>query len=148
MPSACPMSGNVNNAMAPSARMAAIAKDASSSSASIAPCVAIIAETPQTDDPTASSALRFRFNPNRRPSHVMKVMASASSITTSTRLTLPISARSPTRKRAPSRTIPVLSQKSYVAIPARKTFGTPTVLATTTPMRIAQRTYSILGRCK
>src|SRR5258708_4188680 len=69
------MSGNVNSESAPSARIAAIANEESSSSASIAPCVAMIALTPQTAEPTASSEVNFGFKPNTRPRKVMTAIA-------------------------------------------------------------------------
>jgi hypothetical protein len=54
------MSGKTNRLTAPSARIAAIAYDASSSSASIAPFAAMIADTPQTADPMAEQADQLR----------------------------------------------------------------------------------------
>src|SRR3984885_431011 len=141
----CPISGNVNSDSAPSARIAAIAVDDSSSSASIAPCVAMIADTPHTADPTASSEVNFGFNPNARPSPCINASASVISIATNPRLIPPSRSTSPSRKRDPSSTIPTFSQKSYVATPATNTFGNPTVFASTSPIRIAHNTYSIFG---
>src|SRR6476469_3666130 len=127
------MSGNTNRLTAPSARIAAIAYDASSSSASMAPLAAMIAETPQTDDPIDNRLTSFGDSPNARPSAVINTIAAASSMTTHARLTLP------------SSTMPALSQNSYVSMPARKIAGTPTALATTSPKMIAHSTYSMLG---
>src|SRR2546430_2860444 len=143
IPSQCPIGGKVNRASAPSARIAAIAKDASSSSASIAPLVAIIAETPQIDDPTASRLVNLGLSLKMRPSSVIKPIDKISSINTSVRLTAPSLSTSATRKRAPSRTIPVFSQNSYVAIPGLNISATPTVFEISNPIRIAHRTYSI-----
>src|SRR3954466_6421682 len=67
MPSARPISGKTNRLTAPSARIAAIAYDASSSSASMAPLAAMIADTPQTDDPIASRLTSFGDSPNPPP---------------------------------------------------------------------------------
>ena len=50
----------------PNARMAAIAKEESSSSASMAPCVAMMAlATPQTAEPTARSVVSLGRRPRR-----------------------------------------------------------------------------------
>ena len=130
---------------APSARIAAIAKEESSSSASIAPCVAIMADTPQTAEPTARREISLGRNPNLRPRNVMNAMATTSSTDTSARLTPPSLTTSPSRNREPSNTIPALSQNSYVATPARKISGTPTVFVIARPIRMAHRTYSIFG---
>ena len=128
--------------------MAAMAKVASSSSASIAPLAAMMAETPQIEEPTASRLVSLGFSLNQRPSTVMIAIATASSITTSPRDTPPSLRTSPSRKRAPSSTMPALSQKSYVATPGRKISATPTVFAITSPIKIAQSTYSMLGRAR
>src|SRR4051812_25731434 len=142
MPNARPMSGNTNRLTAPSARIAAIAYDASSSSASMAPFAAMIAETPQTDDPIDRRLTSFGDRPNARPSAVISTMAAASSMATHARLTPPSRTMSPIRKRTPSRTMPALSQNSYVSTPARNTAGMPTEFETTRPKMIAQSTYS------
>ena len=71
MPSARPISGNTTRLTAPSARIAAIAYDASSSSASIAPFAAMIADTPQTDAPIDSRLVSFGDSLNQRPSAVI-----------------------------------------------------------------------------
>jgi len=59
-PKRVPDEGKTNRLTAPRARIAAIAYDASSSSASIAPFAAMIAETPQIDDPDGEQADQFR----------------------------------------------------------------------------------------
>ena len=64
-------SGNTNRLTAPSARIAAIAYDASSSSASMAPFAAMIADTPQIDEPIDSRLMSFGDSPNARPSAVI-----------------------------------------------------------------------------
>ncbi len=112
MGSQCPMGGKVKSASAPRARMAAMANEASSSSASMAPLVAMMAETPQIEDPTANKVVSLGLSLKRRPSSVMNAMDRASSIRTRTRLTAPSLSTSARRKRAPSRTMPVLSQNS------------------------------------
>src|SRR6185369_8844817 len=101
----------------PRARMAAIANEESSSSASIAPLAAMIAETPQTADPTASSVVNFGFSLNRRPSRVMRSNDPVISTTTRPRLMPPSLSTSPTTNRDPSSTMPAFNQNSYVAIP-------------------------------
>jgi len=63
----CAMAGNVNRESAPSARIAAIANEESSSSASMAPFAAMMADTPQTADPIASSDVSFGLSLNSRP---------------------------------------------------------------------------------
>src|ERR1041385_189654 len=139
------MGGKVNSASAPSAMIAAIANDASSSSASIAPFVAIMAETPQMEEPTASRLANLGLSLKMRPSSVMKPIDKPSSTSTSTRLTEPNLSTSPRRKRAPSRTMPVFSQNSYVATPGLNHADTPTVFEIKSPTTIAHSTYSMLG---
>ncbi|OLD21197.1 MAG: hypothetical protein AUJ01_02635 [Acidobacteria bacterium 13_1_40CM_3_65_5] len=112
MPNARPITGKTNKLTAPSARIAAIAYDASSSSASIAPFAAMMAETPQIDDPMASRLINFGGNLNARPSAVMMAIATASSSATQTRLTPPSFTTSPSRNLTPSSTMPTLSQNS------------------------------------
>ena len=89
-----------------------MAYDTSSSSASIAPFAAMIAETPHTDAPMASRLVSFGDNLNQRPSAVITTMAIASSRTTQTRLTPPSLTMSPSTNRTPSSTIPIFSQNS------------------------------------
>ena len=84
----------------------------------------MIADTPHTAEPTASSDVSFGFNPNARPSPCISASASVISIATSPRLIPPSRSTSPSRKREPSSTIPTFSQKSYVATPATNIFGT------------------------
>ena len=48
-----------------------MAYDVSRSSASMAPCVAMIADTPQTDEPTASRAVNFGVSLNTRPMKII-----------------------------------------------------------------------------
>src|SRR5262249_22049009 len=107
-----PIGGNVNSASAPSARIAAIANEASSSSASMAPFAAMMADTPQIEDPTASKLVSFGLSLKMRPSNVINAIDKPNSTRTSTRLTDPSLSTSPNKKRAPSRTMPVLSQNS------------------------------------
>ena len=145
MPNARPITGNTNRLIAPSARIAAIAYDASSSSASIAPLAAMMADTPQIDDPIANRLISFGGNRNARPSAVMITIATASSSATQTRLTPPSLTTSPSRNRTPSNTIPTFSQNSYVSTPRRNSSGTPTVFETIRPKMMAHRTYSMLG---
>src|SRR5438067_13200000 len=145
MPNAWPMTGNTNRLTAPSARIAAIAYDASSSSASIAPFAAMIADTPQIDEPMASRLINFDGSLNARPSAVMMTIATASSSATQTRLTPPSFMTSPRRNLTPRRTIPTFSQNSYVSTPGRNSAGTPTVFETSSPNTMAQRTYSMFG---
>src|SRR4249920_3794117 len=95
MPNARPMTGNTNRLTAPSARIAAIAYDASSSSASIAPFAAMIADTPQMEDPIASRLMSLGARRNARPSAVMITIATVSSSTTQRRLTPPSLTTSP-----------------------------------------------------
>ena len=125
-----------------------MAKVASSSSASIAPLAAMMAETPQMEDPTASRLVSLGLSRNQRPSRVMMAMATASSIATSVSETPPSLSTSPSRKRAPSSTMPALSQKSYVATPGRNICATPTVFAITMPNTMAQSTYSMFGSAR
>src|SRR2546422_7210631 len=72
MCSAWPITGNVKSASAPSARIAAIANEESSSSASIAPFAAMMAETPHTAEPTASKEVSLGRSLNARPSNVIR----------------------------------------------------------------------------
>ena len=72
----------------------------------------MIAETPQTDAPIASRLVSFGDSLNHRPSAVMTTIAIASSRTTHTRLTPPSLTMSPSTKRTPSSTMPILSQNS------------------------------------
>src|SRR3954451_9136591 len=109
------MSGNVNNEIAPRANMAAIAYDESSSSASIAACGAMMAETPQIEDPTASSVMSLGLSLNALPSTVMNASESAISMRTSASERPPSLSTSPMRNLAPRSTMPALSQNSYVA---------------------------------
>ena len=111
----------------------------------MAPFAAMIADTPQIDEPMDSRLMSFGDRPNARPSAVIRMIAATSSIATHARLTPPSLTTSPSRKRTPSSTMPALSQNSYVSTPARKIAGMPTVLATTRPKMIAQRTYSMFG---
>jgi hypothetical protein len=92
--------------------MAAIAYDASSSSASIAPLAAMIAETPHTDAPIDSRLISFGGSRNARPRAVMIAIASRSSTNTHTRLTPPSFATSPSTNRTPRSTMPVFNQNS------------------------------------
>src|ERR1700722_12069386 len=135
------MSGNTTRLTAPSARIAAIAYDASSSSASMAPRAAMIAETPQTDAPIDSRLISFGGRRKYPPSAVMIAMETTSSMNTHARLTPPSFATSPSTNRTPSRTMPVFSQNSYVSMPMSQTDGTPTVFDTMRPNTIAHRTY-------
>src|SRR5437762_1654359 len=133
-----PMRGNVNNEIAPRANIAAIAYDESSSSASIAPCVAIIAETPHMDDPTASSVMSLGLSLKALPITVMNASESVISMKTRASEMPPSLSTSPMRNLAPRRTMPALSQNSYVATPARKIAGMPMVLEMIRPLRMAQ----------
>src|SRR5205807_10574787 len=98
----------------------------SSSSASMAPLVAMIALTPHTAEPTASSVVSLGLRLNSLPRNVMNASEPAISMATRTRLTPPSFKMSPSRKREPSSTIPAFSQNSYVATPVRKISGMPT----------------------
>src|SRR5258708_38563727 len=97
--------------------MAAMAKEESSSSASMAPLVAMMALTPQTAEPTAKSVVSLGRRPNRRPRKVMKDNEPAISMKTSRRLTPPRFQTYPSKKREPRRTMPALIQKSLVSAP-------------------------------
>src|SRR5438105_544409 len=59
-----------------------MAKVASSSSASMAPCAAMMAETPQIEEPTASKLVSLGFSLNALPKTVMSAMATTSSMAT------------------------------------------------------------------
>src|SRR6266481_1078388 len=146
MPSQWPTGGNVNRASAPSARIAAMANEESSSSASMAPFVAMMADTPHMEDPTANRLVSLGLSSKMRPRKVMKAIDKTSSINTSTRLTEPSFKTSASRKRAPSSTIPVFNQNSYVAMPGLKISATPMVLEISRPAKMAQSTYSMLGK--
>src|SRR4249920_2573368 len=102
IPSDRPISGNTTRLTAPSARIAAIAYDASSSSASMAPFAAMIADTPQIDDPIASKLISFGDSLNARPSAVINTIAAASSTATHARLTPPSLTTSPSRNLTPN----------------------------------------------
>ena len=145
MLSACPISGNATRLTAPSARMAAIAYEASSSSASMAPRAAMIAETPQIDAPIDNRLVSFGDNPKARPITVMITIDATSSTATQTSEMPPSAAMSPSRNLTPSRTMPAFSQNSYVSTPASNIRGTPTVFEIRSPNAIAQRTYSMFG---
>src|SRR6267378_6055292 len=106
MPNARPMIGKTNKLTAPSARIAAIAYDASSSSASIAPFAAMMADTPQIDDPIDSRLISFGDNPNARPSAVISAIATTSSNATQARLTPPSLTMSPNTNLTPNNTMP------------------------------------------
>ena len=70
MCSECAIAGKVKSDNAPSARIAAIAKEESSSSASIAPLAAMIAETPQIAEPwPAANELRLQLEKLPRHRH-------------------------------------------------------------------------------
>src|SRR3989442_14981302 len=139
------MSGKTNRLTAPKARIAAIAYDASSSSASMAPFAAMMADTPQIDDPIDSRLISFGDSLNARPSAVISAIATASSKATHARLTPPSLTTSPSTNRTPNNTMPALSQNSYVSTPGRKIAGIPMLLETTRPNTIAHKTYSMLG---
>jgi hypothetical protein len=89
-----------------------MAYEESSSSASMAPCAAMIAETPQTDDPIASRSVSFGRKPNAFPSAVIKRRETVISMATRIRVTPPSFRMSPRMNREPSSTMPVLSQNS------------------------------------
>ena len=89
-----------------------MAVEESSSSASMAPCVAMMAETPQTLEPTASRVVSFGPRLKVRPSQVMKVSEKAKAMKTSMSEMPPSLRMSPRMKRAPSRMMPALSQNS------------------------------------
>jgi hypothetical protein len=74
--------------------------------------------------------------------------ASEPAISTKTRrrLTPPSFQTSPRRKREPRRTMPAFSQNSYVATPGLKISARPKMLEMARPSRMAQRTYSMLGK--
>jgi hypothetical protein len=78
----------------------------------MAPLAAIIAETPQMEDPMASSEVSFGDSRSHLPSAVISAIDTASSMATNARLTPPNFRMSPSRKRTPSNTIPVFSQNS------------------------------------
>src|ERR1035441_7937112 len=104
------MAGNANRLKAPSNRIAPMAYEASSSSASMAPLAAMMAETPRIEEPMASSDVSLGVNPSRLPSQVIKAMEIASSRATKTRLTPPSFKTSPNKKREPRNTMPTFSQ--------------------------------------
>jgi hypothetical protein len=89
-----------------------MAYDASSSSASIAPFAAMIADTPQIDAPMESRLVSFAGSLKTRPRAVMTTIEIASSSTTATRLRPPSLSTSPSTNRTPSSTMPALSQNS------------------------------------
>jgi hypothetical protein len=106
------MRGKVKRESAPRARMAAMAVEESSSSASMAPWVAMMAETPQTLEPTARRVVSLGLRLKVRPSQVMKVREKANAMKTKRRDMPPSLRTSPRMKRAPRRMMPVFSQKS------------------------------------
>ena len=72
----------------------------------------MIAETPQIDVPTASSVESLPPSPKRCPTRMITVVATAMSMMISRKLKPPSLARSPSRNRAPSNTIPIFNQNS------------------------------------
>ena len=106
------MAGKVNRAMAPSVRMAAMAVEVSSSSGSMAPCAAMIAVTPQIDEPMASSEVNLGGRWKMRPSTVITESERTSSTATNASDSPPMCRTSCNRKRAPTRTIPSFSHSS------------------------------------
>ncbi len=104
--------GKATSERAPRARMAAMAVEDSRSSASMVPWMAMMAETPQTELPTASRVVSLSPRPKRRPSQVIKASERTSSMKTRRRERPPSLAMSPRTKRAPSRMMPALSQNS------------------------------------
>ena len=92
--------------------MAAIANEASSSLALIAPLAAIIAETPHIEEPIANRDVSFGVSLKVLPSQVISTIEMVSSSTTAIRLMPPSLSTSPSRKRTPSSTIPSLRKNS------------------------------------
>ena len=78
----------------------------------MAPLAAMMAETPQIEEPMASRLVSLGLSRNQRPITVMMAMATTSSMPTSKREMRPSLRTSPRRNRAPSSTMPALSQKS------------------------------------
>src|ERR1700687_4732823 len=92
-----------------------MANEESSSSASIAPCVAMMALTPHTAEPTANSEVSLGRRPKARPRKVMNAIATVISMATSARLTPPSFSTSTRRKREPSSTTPASPKFQPVA---------------------------------
>ncbi len=78
----------------------------------MAPLAAMMADTPQMEEPMASRLVSLGVSPNQRPSRVMSMIDTPSSTATRTRLTPPSRSTSPMRKRTPRKTMPALSQNS------------------------------------
>ena len=89
-----------------------MAKEESSSSASIAPCVAMMALTPQTAEPTARSVVSFGRRLKTRPRKSHEGDGTGDFHGDQPKLTPPRFRTSPRRNRAPRRTIPAFSQNS------------------------------------
>ncbi len=106
------MAGKVKSAMAPRVRMAAMAVEVSSSSGSMAPCAAMMAVTPQMQEPMASRLVSLGGRRKMRPSSVITERERMSSTATSRSERPPMCRTSCSRKRAPTRTMPSLSQSS------------------------------------
>ena len=96
------MSGKVKSESAPRARMAAMAVEVSSSSASMAPWVAMMAVTPQTLEPMASRVVSLGPRLKMRPSQVMTSGERTKAMTTKMREMPPSLRTSPRMNRAPS----------------------------------------------
>src|SRR6202035_5181656 len=109
----------------------------------MAPFDATIADTPQIEVPIASSEPSLPDKPNNRAAPRMIAPATTMSTRICARLVAPNFSTSPRTNLDPSATIPTLSQNWEVRTPGRKTRCRPTVLAITSPIRIAHRTYSI-----
>ena len=72
----------------------------------------MMADTPQTDEPTASKAVSFGVSLNSRPIRIIIAIDKTISIATRPRLKPPSFTTSFRRKRTPISTIPTFSQNS------------------------------------
>ena len=73
---------------------------------------AVLVDTPQIEEPTASRLVSFGESLNARPSQVISTIDIVNSSATATRLMPPSLSTSPTRKRTPSSTMPSLRKNS------------------------------------
>ncbi len=125
--------------------MAAMAKVESSSSASIAPLAAMMAETPQIDDPTARRLVSFGVSPNTRAEKMHQEQGERNfdddeSEADSAKL------QNVSDDKARAEQNDANFEPKFVRRDAGlEDFGTLSRFEMTRPMTIAHRTYSMLG---
>src|SRR6187402_1681810 len=99
----------------------------------MAPLAAMMAETPQMEEPIANRLVSFSERPKRRPIQVIDTIEKASTKDVKMRVVAPRRKTSPSKNRTPSKTMPSFSQNSYVSTPGRKIEDKPIKLLTISP---------------